>query len=396
MRITASLRRITFGTALGGTFLAVGILFAAIDSVILFKGWGNYGLDWADKLSYGLSAASIPWVVAGYPFVWWVLWLRGRWRAVFPLAVAGLVYFVLVAYSLIGAMGSIATQRSQVIADKTAAHDSRDALVDQRNRYRNELGWIQAHRPPAQVEADIAKAKIHRQWDWTNGCRDISNSSNRKFCTEYEALRGELAAARKSEEIHKRVADLSTQIDHRAPVSEKADPMAATLTLWLRKAGFEVTESEASMGLPITTPVILLIGEMVFVWFGFMLLGIDHRMLMEVPRVSLSAARVEAVASDRPTAVALPPPLPSTSLTRQRELCAWFFQTYTRPAPDGSLAESDWHRLYSDVCKRSSDTPLSVAEFRLIAKKYVPAIKEIDGITYFRGVLPDMRKESAA
>jgi hypothetical protein len=107
-------------------------------------------------------------------------------------------------------------------------------------------------------------------------------------------------------------------------------------------------------------------------------------------------ARGTAVASDRPTAVALPPPLPSTSLTRQRELCSWFFQTYTRPAPDGSLAESDWHRLYSDVCKRSSDTPLSVAEFRLIAKKYVPAIKEIDGITYFRGVLPDMRKESAA
>lgn len=397
MRITASSGRITFGVAIGSVLLGIGAMFAVVDSVILFKGWGNYGLDWADKLSYGLSAGSIPYVVAIYPFVWWVMWLRGRWRAVFPLLVAGVVYVVLIAYSLIGAMGSIATQRQQVIAEKSAAHDSRDALVDQRNRYRNELGWIQAHRPPAQVEADIARQKIDRRWEWTEGCRDIRNGSQRTYCTTLQSLQGELAAARKSEEIHKRIADLSNQIDHRAPVSEKADPMAATLTLFLRKAGFRVTESEASLGLPITTPVILLIGEMVFVWFGFMLLGIDHQRLLEVPQREPAAATRGAAALGRSVAApALPPPLPVNTITRQRELCAWFFQTYTRPAPDGSLAEGDWHRLYSEVCARSSDKPLSVAEFRLIAKKYVPALKEIDGVTYFRGVLPDMRKESAA
>ncbi len=42
------------------------------------------------------------------------------------------------------------------------------------------------------------------------------------------------------------------------------------------------------------------------------------------------------------------------------------------------------------------DEPLPVAAFRRIATQYVPTIKEIDGVTYFRGVLPDMRKESAA
>src|SRR5678809_112293 len=140
--------RITFGVAIGGVLVAIGAMFAVIDSVILFKGWGNYGLDWADKLSYGLSAGSIPYVVAIYPFVWWVMWLRGRWRAVFPLAVAGLVYAVLIAYSLIGAMGSIATQRSQVIADKTAAHDSRDALVD--------LSLIHISEPTRQAEISYA------------------------------------------------------------------------------------------------------------------------------------------------------------------------------------------------------------------------------------------------
>src|SRR5262245_16021428 len=268
--------RITFGAALGGIFLGVGVMFAIIDSIILFKGWGAYGLDATDKLSYGLSAASIPYVVAGYPFVWWVLWLRGRWRAVFPLSVAGLVYVVLIAYSLIGAMGSIATQRSQVIADKTAAHDSLDALKSQRDRYRNELGWIQKHRPPDQISADIAKEKLKRLWEWSNNCRDITNGTQRGYCTNIQALQGELAAAKQSEIIHKKIDNLSSQIDGRAPVSEKADPMAATLVLWLRKVGVNVSESEASMGLPITTPVILLIGEMVFIWFGFLLVGLDH------------------------------------------------------------------------------------------------------------------------
>lgn len=390
--------RITFGIALGGGLVAIGGMFAIIDSVILFKGWGAYGLDWADKLSYGLSAASIPYVVAVYPFVWWVMWLRGRWRAVLPLAIAGVVYTILIAYSLIGAMGSIATQRSQVIAEKHAAHDSLDALKSQRDRYRNELGWIVKHRPPDQVAAQIAAAQLSRQWEWTEGCKTIANGSQRKFCTELSALRGELAAAKQSETIHRKMDVITAQIDGRAVVGEKADPMAATLVLWLRKAGFQVTESEASMGLPITTPVILLIGEMFFVWLGFMLLGIDHKRLLEVPQREPAAATAGAVRLGRATsAPALPPPVPlATTLTRQRELCVWFFRTYTRPAPDGSLAESDWHRLYSEVCRRSNDEPLPLAAFRRIAGEYVPQIKDIDGVTYFRGVLPDMRKESAA
>jgi hypothetical protein len=388
--------RLTFGTALGGTFLAIGVLFAAIDSVILFKGWGAYGLDWADKLSYGLSAASIPWVVAGYPFVWWVLWLRGRWRAVFPLAVAGTVYAVLIVYSLIGAMGSIATQRSQVIAEKSAAHDSLDALKSQRDRYRNELGWIQKHRPPAQIEADVAKEKIKRQWEWTEGCRDIRSASQRSYCTSLQALQGELAAARKSEEIHIRIDALSRQIDGRAPVSEKADPMAATLVLWLRKAGFQVTESEASIGLPITTPIILLIGEMVFVWFGFMLLGIDHKRLIEVPQpVSPRAAMrgaVELMASPMPAA--LPPP--ADPVTRGRELASWFFSECTRPVPSGGLPEGRWYALYGEQCTKSNSTPIGLEEFRALAKRHGAVPVLIDGQWHYQRVLPLVPKEGAA
>lgn len=393
------MRNITFGTALGGILLAIGGMFAIIDSVILFKGWGAYGLDWADKLSYGLSAGSIPYVVAIYPFVWWVMWLRGRWRAVFPLAVAGLVYVVLIAYSVVGAMGSIATQRSQVVAEKSASRDNLDALKSQRDRYRNELGWIQKHRPPAQVEAEIAKAKINRQWEWSEQCRQPTNGNQRKFCTELSALQGELAAARQSEVIHRKIDALSESIEGRAVVGEKADPMAASLVFWLRKAGVDVSESEATLSLPITTPVVLLMGEMVFIWFGFILLGIDHKKLLAIPPREPVAGHGEAVALGRSVAVPAlpPPPVPAANaLTRQRELCAWFFQTYTRPAPDGSLAEADWHKLYSEVCARSHDKPLSVAEFRLIAKRYVPSLKEIDGVTFFRGVLPDMKKESAA
>src|SRR5688572_30189144 len=188
MRIGALAERVTFASTLGGAFLAAGILFAAIDSVILYKGWAAYGLDAWDKLSYGTAAASIPWTIVGFPFVFWLMWLRGRWRAVLPIVIAATVYFILLAYSLIGAMGSIATQRGQVIADRQASRESTDSLKDQRNRYRNELGWNTKHRPPGTVAAQIAAEKIKPAWQWTEGCRSIAGPSQRAYCTNLQAL----------------------------------------------------------------------------------------------------------------------------------------------------------------------------------------------------------------
>jgi hypothetical protein len=391
---------------LGIVFLGVGVLFAAIDSQILYRGWAAYGLDEWDKLSYGTAAASVPWVVIGFPFVWWVLWLRGRWRAILPLAVAGAVYAVLIVYSLIGAMGSIATQRGQVIAGRQEARESVDTLKDQRARYRTELGWIPKHRPPGQVTALLEAERIKRQWQWTDECRDIRTASHRAYCTGVSALAGELAAARKSEDLQRKIGELTQRIDGRAPVGEKADPMAATLASWLG-----LDEGSTTARLPLATPLVLLIGEMTFVYLGMLLLGIGHRQMVshgvagssdvgkpgEAGRLTLPPPLVTTGEADVGPVLAgqSPPPL-RTTLTRQRELAEDFFRRCVRPAPDGQLPEAVWYQHYCDVCERSADQPLPVEAFRRLATHFIPTIREIGGTTYYLHVLPLLPKENAA
>lgn len=394
-----------FGTAIGSALVAVGILFAGIDSVILFKGWAAYGLDWWDKLAYGTAAASVPWVVAVYPFVWWALWLTGRWRAIFPLVVVTAVYCILIAYSVIGAMGSIATQRGTVIADRKEARESVDSLKDQRNRYRNELGWIAKHRPPDQIAAVIAAEKIKRQWEWTEGCRNITGGSQRTYCTGLSALQGELAAAKKAEELHGKIAALSQQVDGRAPVGEKADPMAASLTYWLNKLGLSsVTEAEATLGLPIATPIVLLIGEMVFIWCGFLVRGMSHKQLIDAEfglrqaLPSLSPLQAAGEPAPLPGSPALPPPQTSAQealRSRQQQLARWFFAECARPVSSGGLPEEQWYALYSEVCARSRDVPLGLEEFRGLARRRGAVVTVVDGRTFYERILPLMPKQEA-
>jgi len=82
--------------------------------------------------------------------------------------------------------------------------------------------------------------------------------------------------------------------------------------------------------------------------------------------------------------------------SRQRELAEDFFRRCTRPAPDGQLTEADWYRHYTQVCERSRDKPLPVESFRWVARRYVPAIKDVGGTTYYLHVLPLLPKEDAA
>lgn len=408
-KLWGALRGASFGRVLGDGLIGIGLLFATIDSVILFRGWSQWGLEWWDKLSYGIAAASIPWVLVVFPFIFWVMWLRSRWRALPHLTGAGLVYAIFIAYSLVGAMGSIAVQRQEVIAQKSAAHDNLDALKDQRNRYRDELGWIQSRRPAGQVEAALAAEKIKRQWEWTEGCKEIRGSSQRTYCTNVQALQGELAAARKAEDLHKKLADLTGRIEGRAPVSEKADPMASSLAFWLGKISIHISEAEASTGLPITTPVVLLLGELLLVYFGFIVRGITHKSLLagtlEVQPLASPTARAvrtggaaAVTGGELVAAPALPPPLPRpvVSITRQAELCTWFFRNCVRHAPDGALPEADWYGHYCDVCAKSGDEPLPLDGFRRFAERHVPSIKQVEGVIYYRQVLPLIPKESAA
>jgi hypothetical protein len=351
----------------------------------------------------------VPWVIGLSPFLFSLTWRKGRWlglgRPTFATLVALAVWALFVVYNFVGAMGSIASVRGQVIADRKGAADQIEALKYQRNRLKDQLGWIQQRRPAGQVAALIEAEKIKPYWESTDQCTDIRGPAHRRFCTGLSALRGELEAARKWDELVAKIETLNKQIEDHQPVAEKADPTAAILT-----SLFGLDERSTSERLPIATPIVLEIGSMTLLYFAFVLLGLNHTdLITRGVRAGSSTAGQPGEGEVAPppppartgeaqvgTALAGQPSPPSRfTLTHQRELAEDFFRRCVRPAPDGQLTEADWYRHYCGVCERSGDVPLPVESFRRFAQRYV-TVKEIGGTTYFLHVLPLIPKEDAA
>ena len=192
--------RLSFGILVSNILITVGVLFAAIDSVLLYRGWSAYGLDAWDKLAYGIVGATIPWVLLIYPFAGWAMWHRSRWSAVPGLTLFAVFYVVLIAYSWIGAMGSIAGVRGQVIADREASKDSIDAIKEQRDRLKAQYAGIPKSRPAGTVQAALQAEQVKPLWEATEQCREMYGAASRKYCAGVAVLQGELESARKADE----------------------------------------------------------------------------------------------------------------------------------------------------------------------------------------------------
>ena len=396
-----------FGTLIGGLCGVAGVLFLAINSQILYRGAAAWGLNEWDRVSYGIVGATVPWIIGITPFIF-ALSARRGWRGLLVLSIAAVVWVIFVAYNFVGAMGSIAAVRGQVIAERQGAADSIDSLKYQRSRLQDELGWTPKRRPAGTVAAEIETEKLKPFWHATEECTELRGPSHRRFCTNIGVLKGELASARKADDLNAKIAALTAKIDGRAPVAQKADPTAAILT-----SLFGLDEKSTSERLPIATPIILEIGSMTLLYFSFVLLGLNHRQFLirgltiaepgkdgsavSIPSVPSPSPAMPAEASSgtRPVAGQSPPPL-RASPTYQRELAEWFFRECTRPVASGVLAEDAWYEAYSKICKQSQDVPLPLADFRTLASKYIPSMRTVNGKQYYEGVLPLVPKESAA
>ena len=388
-----------FGTLIGGLCGVAGVLFLAINSQILFRGAAAWGLNEWDRISYGIVGATVPWIIAICPFLFVLSFKRG-WRGIVTISVAVVVWAIFVVYNFVGAMGSIAAVRGQVIAERQGAADSIESLKYQRNRLQDELGWTPKRRPAGAVAAEIETEKLKPFWHATEECTELRGPSHRKFCTHLGVLKGELASARKADDLNAKIAALTAKIDGRQPVASKADPVADILA---SLSGLD--EALLSKRLPIATPIILEIGSMTLLYFSFILLGLNHRHLIRGLTVaepgkdgsaaigSASAPSPspaipgEANVGTLPVAGRSPPPLRG-SPSYQKELAEWFFRECTRPVASGVLAEDAWYEAYSKICRKSQDVPLSLADFRAMASKYVPSMRTVNGRQYYEGVLP--------
>lgn len=375
-----------------GAFCGVaGILFLCINAIILARGAAKWGYDPTERIAYGAVAATVPFVIASMPFLIHASWKPGRrfGRPSLLTAIAAGIWLVFVAYNLAGAAGSIALVREDVVSTRKHAANNLQADEAMRERLTKEISAIPQYRPAGAAAALLAARKAAPEWDRTERCTDIRRPRDRKFCDEITGLEGEIAGAKRAAEINARLDALSTKIESKPLVSERADPAAriiSSVTGW--------QEASVSERLPLATPIVLELGSMTLLYFSFVLLGFSHNAApgLQEPRRAPSAPGITVVREHK----RLLPVTPRATLTRQQELAQWFFRECVRPMATGSMPETDWYRHYTEVCRESDDTPLPIASFRRFAERCTSLeISQVDGTCFYLGALPYVPRRAA-
>jgi hypothetical protein len=321
------------------------------------------------------------------PFIAVLAW-RNRQRPASIICCT--VWACLVAYNLLGAAGAIAAVRDEVLASREHAVTTASVDKEARQRLLDELATIPRHRPAGTVAPLLGAEKAKPQWEWTGQCKDARKGRDVRYCGAVTGLESELASARRAAEINAQLGSIEQELRAAGPVSSRVDPWAAMVA---ELSGLD--ERLVSRRIPLATPVILEICSMTLLYFAFVLFGFTHSQVMET-RLSRRTTEHVVASSGLPLLPSMASPKRVSTLTRQRELCDWFFRECARPAAEGSLPEADWYKHYQDVCKDSSDTPLPLTSFRRFAERYIPEISEIDGTHYYKGVLPYMARRVVA
>ncbi len=374
--------------AIGGFCALAGVLFLTINAIILARGASKWGYDATERIAYGAVAATVPWVIASMPFLIHASWKPGKRTgrpSVLSLIGCG-IWLVFVAYNLMGAAGSVALVREDVVSVRKHAASSLQADEEMRSRLTKEINAVSGYRPAGTVAPLLAAKKNSPDWDRTERCTDIRRPRDKQFCESVTALESELASAKRGEAINAQLAKLNEKLETKEAVSSNVDPQAAIISAF---TGWD--QGWIAQRMPLATPIVLELGSMTLIYFAFVLFGLSHKSVIHAPaRVTNPVAKIAQPIAP-PVALPAPAPAPAqaSTLTRQRELAEWFFRECVRPASTGSMQEVSWFAHYQDVCKQHNDQPLPLASFRRFAERCeCLTIQQIDGATYYIGALP--------
>jgi hypothetical protein len=379
--------RLSFGQILGGFCVVIGTILVIVNSMLLARGAARWGSEGWERTSYGIVAAAVPWVITVTPILVVMMWRLRHRLAAFICCV---LWTVFVVYNFVGTTGAIAAVRDEVISSRTHEADTMKAARATRERLTKEYNDIPSHRPVDTVIPLLAKERAKWQWEDTDSCKEIRKGSQRKFCEGVANLEAEIGSGKRALELQQQISQVDGSIMKKGPVSETADWSASVLADL-----FQLDEHWLSRRLPIATPFVLEILCMVLFWYGFIFFG-GHGVLVgagENINATAPSAALQRDLRQAATQVAPQPPQLLTLLappvaSKQRELVEWFFRECARPHPSGTLPEADWYAHYVNICHRQGDTPMSLDSFRWFARKYVPAITQVEGHWYYGQILP--------
>jgi hypothetical protein len=165
------------------------------------------------------------------------------------LAMAALAT-VAVGYSLTAELSLLASARGDLAAERGASIERATLPREDRTRVLAELQQLGFVRPTAEIEADLAKAKLNSRWRKSSQCKRVTTTASAELCGKVRTLEAELARAQRAHELSKQLDLLSATIANAATSNPEAvgasDPGAAALSTYLGSFGLSVTTETVS------------------------------------------------------------------------------------------------------------------------------------------------------
>ena len=252
------MRLVLMGT---GGLAALGLL--------IVSGWMNFrfgqslGSHAADGWFFGIASGCADGMKAVLPFL-----IAACWRQVRVLAALAsiLLWGLFVAYSMTSSLGFAALNRAETSGEKRVAIARYQSLEQTLTRKIAERHAMETARPIAEIDQLQRKARQHKRWRSTKGCRDITLARSRTFCNGYFALAAERARAQRAATLDEDIAALRAELNEWSGYAGAAvDPQVSIID---RVSG--LGEDRVTLGLTILVSLMLELGSGLgfFVVFG--------------------------------------------------------------------------------------------------------------------------------
>jgi hypothetical protein len=363
--------------------VAAGVLLA-VSAAMNWRFGVSLGRTELDGQIYGAASAAADCLKALVPFFFFAALRNRMWSQ----AIASLVVGVVVtAYSLTSALGHAALNRFDTAGQRTVEAQSYKDLRGDLKRAEDQLSWIPQHRPAATVQGEIDGVKNQRQWDWTNGCKDVTGKQGRDFCQKYHALTAELASGQQAQTLEAHVAEIQSKLGHTKAITvmAEADPQAAVLA---KLSGLDI--DKVQMAMTIFIALLLEVGSSFGMYIAFSQWRLYDREAPAAPRMASVSTAAAAVAAPQAVPVKKPrfgandnktlPPqkllVPETDVQR-------FYKENVESQDGHTVSATALYEAYCVWCEERQKEPLALPTFgREIAEFGIQKVKKKDGVRY--------------
>jgi hypothetical protein len=398
-----------FRYALGGVCGLLSAIFLVANTLILARYGVRSGTDEFESIINAAVAGSVPLALAMMPFfiatTWRAghhvrvkRWFRDEWRMKWrrgrpnPIVLVGFVlYFVFVMFNFMGAVGSIALQKTEYVDRREGNIDEAKRMREARARKADELARISVDRPPTAVAADLDGAKIHRFWQATNGCTDARTRGHSKFCGSVAGWKRELGLAEQAEKLRAELDELDRQLSSEKAHTTSADPQSETLAKYASlMMAREVSPATVRLAVPLVWFTLLECACMFFLWLTLTFFRLGHAQLIDTP-ASAAAGHIPAPSYSSPqpllTAEVIPvaPVEPGVDRELQEAAFRRFWAESTRPMRGHRSTALDMHAAYRAFAARAGAEPYGLADFTARAHGHVDGSIQIGGVTWLMG-----------